>query len=570
MRRNLIVLLILISIAAYFNTLLNDFVAGDRQFILRNTTLGDPHALLKSFTSDYWGILGGQSFVYFRPLTILTHFIDFNLYGLNPAGHHLSNIIFHTSATILIYYLFCLLLPSSPLAAFAGSALFALHPVHTHSVSYIMGRTDILAALFYIAALIFLINTLNASEEKHRLKKTVLACICFLSALLFKEMAITLPAVFLFYRLCWPSKKQTSARAFLFPFCLICLTALIYLLLRFNAVGTAAPVSFPSHWYNIWQRLALIFITSGFYLWKLILPFNLSYYSNLVFPGTWHDAAISPFFITGIMLSAMPLLIARAAPRACFAFAWIVCTLLPVLNIIQLQVLAKENYLYIPSVGFCLLFSILLGKAGGNKKGLKLCFSAFFFVGAMYCVLTLRKNNDYRDPVIFLTSTINNMRPIPSNLREDLRYFEGVKNHYTAYRNIGRLYMERGLWQKAINAFKEALSYTTSSFSPKYATDVKISLGKAYKETGELKKSALVLNSTLAETSRSFYVYNLLGTVSIKQNKLKKAEEYFKQAIIAKEDYGPAHHNLSLLYKKLNIHRKEEYEIRKAQDLQKQ
>jgi len=111
LKRQSILLLILISVSVYANSLLADFIAGDRQFILQNPLVGDFKAVLQSFTADYWGILGGQSFVYYRPFIILTHFIDFNIYGLNPAGHHFSNIIFHTLVTLLVYRLFCGLFP---------------------------------------------------------------------------------------------------------------------------------------------------------------------------------------------------------------------------------------------------------------------------------------------------------------------------------------------------------------------------------------------------------------------------------------------------------------------------
>jgi hypothetical protein len=92
LQRYMIPLLILLAAGVYWNTIPNDFVAGDRQFILRNKHIGEFNTVLNSFTSDYWGKLGGESFIYYRPLVILTHFIDFTLYGLNPAGHHLSNI----------------------------------------------------------------------------------------------------------------------------------------------------------------------------------------------------------------------------------------------------------------------------------------------------------------------------------------------------------------------------------------------------------------------------------------------------------------------------------------------
>ncbi len=85
----IIVFLILLSAGVYWNTLSNDFVAGDRQFILRNEHIGDFQTVLASFSSDYWGKLGGESFIYYRPLVILTHYIRLSIVRLKPGGSSL-------------------------------------------------------------------------------------------------------------------------------------------------------------------------------------------------------------------------------------------------------------------------------------------------------------------------------------------------------------------------------------------------------------------------------------------------------------------------------------------------
>ena len=190
----------------YWNTLPNDFVAGDRQFILRNPHLGNYQTVLHSFTSDYWGKLGGESFIYYRPMTILSHFIDFTLYGLNPAGHHFSNMVFHTIVTLLVYQLFFFLFSSNPWIALVGASLFALHPIHTHSVSYVMGRTDVLAALFYLSGLNLLIGTNHQKKGHIKGWKIAGACVCYFFHLLvlmafrtaFLERLILLDPIFLF------------------------------------------------------------------------------------------------------------------------------------------------------------------------------------------------------------------------------------------------------------------------------------------------------------------------------------------------------------------------------------
>jgi tetratricopeptide (TPR) repeat protein len=159
------------------------------------------------------------------------------------------------------------------------------------------------------------------------------------------------------------------------------------------------------------------------------------------------------------------------------------------------------------------------------------------------------------------------MPPIPTPHMEDVRFFEGAKNFYTTHRNLGRLYRERGQWEKAIASFEEALSYVPSYFDRQYAADIKVSLGSAYEKTGKLEEAFRVLSDVLPIADRPYYVNNLLGVISTKMNDLEKAERYFKQAVKSKENYAPAHYNLGILYMKLNIQQKGEDELRRAAQL---
>ena len=546
------------SVGVYWNTLLNDFVAGDRQFILRNPSLGDYKTVLHSFTSDYWGNLSGEAFIYYRPITILSHFIDFKLYGLNPAGHHFSNMVFHTIVTLLVYQFFSLLFSSNHWISLIGAGLFALHPIHTHSVSYIMGRTDILAALFYLWGLILLIGTNHRSNNYYRWLKIISACLCYLLALLCKEIAITLPVAFFLYRFCWsPERYSSKSSSFRGPLFALCVTLLIYLSIRFMTVGIYAPEGALPSWYSFWQRVCIVPITCGFYLWKLFSPLRLCYYSNIIFPGSWGEIFKSAFFWVGMLLGLSFLFSLKWAPKISFALGWIVLTLLPVLNIIPIPHLAKENFLYIPSIGFCLLFSIIIKQGGWGigksySRHLKFLPIPFILIAIFYAGTTVRRNTDYKDPVIFLESTLRNMIPVPPLQNEDVRFFEGVKNFYVTHKNLGVLYQERGQWEKSAQAFENALKFTPSYFSSEYAAMVKIKLGMVYDKMGYLEKASRILKEARPNAYKPSQVDNLLGVISFKLGEKEQAEFYFKRSIKENDTYAPAHYNLGILYMGIN------------------
>ncbi len=535
LQRYILPLLILLAAVVYWNTLGNDFVAGDRQFILRNKHIGEFSTVLNSFTSDYWGKLGGESFIYYRPLVILTHFVDFTLYGLNPAGHHLSNILFHCLVTITVYLLFLSFLSGRRWPAFAGAALFAVHPIHTHSVSYVMGRTDILATLFYLWSFILLINSRQSQSAAVAKLPLAGACLCFFCALLCKEIAITLPLAYILYCFfCDAHRFSWKDRSFIAPLLGVMATALCYLVLRNVAVGSGSPhAALP--WYSFSQQVWLVLKTLGFYLVKLLFPVQLCYYSNIVVPGSLSEALTSPLTWTSILFLAAT---AASLPRfrmLGFALGWLLITLLPVLNIVTLPALAKENYLYLPSIGFCLSLSLIVDRgmqarsiSSAGYRRIALCGT--MLIALLYAAGTINRNHDYKTPLSFLQSTVKVMAPVPVNRREDPRYFEPVKNFYTAYKNLGIIYQERNQPEQALHAFTSALGYTPVYFSKQYAASVKVLLATSLVQTGRLEEASLLLQEARPFVANPATVDNRLGIILRQLGHNPEADVYVKQA----------------------------------------
>jgi tetratricopeptide (TPR) repeat protein len=550
-----ILFLLIIAAGAYWNTLPNDFVAGDRQFILRNENIGDFSTVLNAFTSDYWGKLGGESFIYYRPLVILTHFIDFKLYGLNPAGHHLTNMVFHCIVTLTVYLVFLTFLSGKRWPAFAGAALFALHPIHTHSVSYVMGRTDILATMFFLWALILLAQVNRQHVVHSKIPMLLLACASFFCALLCKEIAITLPLVFVFYRFCFARPIISwHDKGLITPLVFLMVTVCFYLVIRVFAVGISSEhAALP--WFSISQKIWLVFKTLGFYLTKLLFPVKLCYYSNMVVPGSWSEVLASPLIWAGVFFPAIIAVAVRHSLSLGFALGWILLTLLPVLNIIMLPALAKENYLYLPSIGFCLSFAVIFDK-GMQQRAIRrtwyprIAVSGTVLIALWYAAGTINRNHDYKTPLSFLESTIKNMPPVAVSRREDPRFFEPVKNFYTTHKNLGIIYQECNQPEKAIDSFRSALGYTPSFFSMNYAASVKVLLAILLDQTGRLEEAFIMLKAAQPFAYNKAAIDNRLGIVASKLGNDQEAEFYFQQAIMKDSTYAAAHYNLGIMYMK--------------------
>jgi len=286
-------------------------------------------------------------------------------------------------------------------------------------------------------------------------------------------------------------------------------------------------------------------MTLGFYCTKLLLPLNLCYYSNLVVPYSGMGM-LDLVLIAGGVLSAALMLIFWRKGIAGMAFAWIGISLLPVLNIITLPVLAKENYLYLPSVGFCLLAVLLFEKAARTvtPRIAALLFSCILLLFSMQVIL---RTIDYRDPADYLLSAVRSMPALSRQQLENKHYFEGAKNWFTTCRNLGHLYAEKKDTANAEQWFLRALNYTPAYFDPRYGAECRLALGKLYLKQNRIPEAQSQLTRALSDTKRAHSAYNLLGVAAAMQNDLEAAEKFFNKSLEIDPDYGSARANRSRL-----------------------
>ena len=137
---------------AYARTLSYEFVWDDVLLVARSQRLREWSSLPAVLGSHFWSEVHEGSH-YYRPLVSLSFFLDLQLWGLNPLGFHLTNLLAHLATALAVLALARRLSGDTLAAAIAGLA-FALHPIHTESVTFISGRTDVLATLFFLLSLL--------------------------------------------------------------------------------------------------------------------------------------------------------------------------------------------------------------------------------------------------------------------------------------------------------------------------------------------------------------------------------------------------------------------------------
>jgi tetratricopeptide (TPR) repeat protein len=362
-----IFLVLLVAVGAYLNTVTGNFIWDDKILISENDSVKSWTDLKTNLTSDFFHfdkspqVAGKRG--YYRPLVTLTYMVDYAIWKLNPVGYHATNIALHGANSMLLLLLLSLLVPGEGVPLLAA-LLFAVHPIHTESVSWVSGRTDVLAALFMLLGLYCYARaypTQAKGDAPRKPAKWAAAAMASLAlAMLAKEMAMVLPAILLAYEYFLVSREGRwevgPVVKRLLPFVVV---IVVYVLWRFVLLGVRAPVNpFIAEWGLFTISLTFVKAT-GLYASRLILPWPLSAYYH-VSPVT-SPLQVDFLLSLGAIVAVSAYAWTRRASRIwLFALLFFFLTLLPVSNLIPIGAprdmgfLVAERFLYLPSVGFCM------------------------------------------------------------------------------------------------------------------------------------------------------------------------------------------------------------------------
>src|SRR3989475_6700300 len=273
------------TFAAFLPTLQNQFVTWDDD----KNFLENPHYRGLGWTHLRW--MWTTHLGHYIPLTWMTLGLDYLLWGMNPLGYHLTNLLLHAANAAVFFFILrrilTLALPSPSerghaLAVSAGFAalVFAIHPLRVESVAWVTERRDVLSGLFYLVAILLY---LRACERGARGRGWYwLSVAAFVLALLSKSMVVNLPIVLLILdvyplrrlggSIGWRSEPARRGYVQKIPFVLLAAAAsaiAVMSLFSIHAAASLAQLGVPS-------RLAISTYGLSFYLWKMILPVNLS------------------------------------------------------------------------------------------------------------------------------------------------------------------------------------------------------------------------------------------------------------------------------------------------------
>jgi tetratricopeptide (TPR) repeat protein len=528
-------LLTSVTVACYWPITRNNFVSIDDPDYLT----GNSHVVGGlSWSGFVWAFKSTEASNW-HPLTWLSHMADCELYGLNPAGHHLTNLLLHTLSSLLLFLLFNQMTGSVWRSA-TVAALFALHPLHVESVAWASERKDVLSGFFCIATLM---SYVNYTRRPSRPKYTV-TLLLFALGLMAKPMLVTLPFVLLLLDY-WPLRRlslpalhssihstlrfgiasppepwtASSLRLLLeklpfFGLALIASTVTYLVQKTGGAVSSLMVVPLPS-------RVANAVVAYVAYTAKTAWPSHLA----VVYPHTVHlpIAGVVGAALLLVLLTAIFTLAAVRYPYLLVGWLWFLGTLVPTIGLVQVgsQSMA-DRYMYLPGIGlFVMLAWGVTDLLKGRPFGRFVLTLAGFGAVAVCAACTLTQIGYWHDSEKLYRHAM-----------------EVTSDNYLAYDGLGSALAGQGRGSEALAMCRQSVRLMPSFAQGQY------NLGTVLMKQGDLEGAVEHLTLAVQIYPAFAEAHINLGQAFFRQGRLKEAEAHLAMAPALVPDYPDAQYNL--------------------------
>ncbi len=580
------VTLILATLVAYEPVRRNSFVEyDDNDYIVNNPLVTSGitlESLGKAFTQPH--------FFMWHPLTTISHMLDYQLFGLNPLGHHLVSLLFHIVNALLLFWILNSLTGTMWLNAFIA-AVFALHPVQVESVAWAAERKTVISGLFWLLTMAAYIRYAKQPGFGRYLAVLLVFGLCIMT----KPVVVTLPFALLLLdywpleRVRWGQKNKSVAKIILNQKSTGWLVAEKIPLLGMSAFlsvmtfvaqrqGGVVPTleRMPMDY-----RIANMFLSYIRYIGKLIWPSNLAVcypHPHVTFSNLWAIACAILFIAITVVIVYY---IGRRRKYAAVGWLWFVGTLVPVIGLVQSGAQAMANrYMYIPMLG--LLIIVGWGIKDYIDKQPKARIAAIILAGAALfslLVLTRMQVKHWQNTLTLFEYTLNvtGDNPVAENgygaalfnagrleeaqphLRKAVRLAPAFP---AAIANLAKVYMEQGNYNETVACLDEIIKHNEGTADTYYNMGTALSLLQRYDEAIKYFKKALELNPNDPDTHKR------MGIVLLVMGRNNEAIARLNDSLRIKSNQVEVYTNLGTAYSQLGQYEKAIQNWTKALELQ--
>jgi tetratricopeptide (TPR) repeat protein len=499
----------LLAMLPYLNALGGDFVFDDVG-VIRDNPVVQRDAPWRVFATVY------EPGALYRPLTMLSYVANARA-DRGPLGFHAVNVALHV-AVALAFYALALQLLAAPRAAWIAAALFAVHPIHTEAVSGIVGRAELLAALFALATLLALARALRCAGTEAQ-RWLVLSLAAFAVGLLCKESAFTTIGLVLIvhWRLA-PADDLRRRLAVLTPYVLVGLAYLGLRLLVVGALGLPTPpgaLDNPLAHVDTATRIRTATLVLWDYLAMLVAPVRLSAdysFNQVPLALTWYEPR---FWIAALLLvglAAVALALWRRRPEITVAAALFAIPLALTANLLfPIGTIKAERLLYLPSAGACLVAGWLLAWLSRSRP--RTAGAVVAALLALFAARTWVRNADWHDEQTLYTAAV---RIAP----------ESAKAHH----NLAVALQRAGDYDNAVAHYQRALL-----IYPAYAAAA-FGIGHIATLRGDNDEAERWYLAALKRDDQFAKAHLQLGLLYLRRNDFPAAESAFAAGLASEPD----------------------------------
>ena len=423
-------LLLVVAILVYANTLANGFTYDDQAYILHNPVVRHPSLTGFSHPMEVNNV--------FRPIYLASFALNWGLGQAEPFGYHLFNVLLQAAVVVLLYLLLKVLLESSAQAgtiAFVTALLFAVHPIHTEAVASIVGRSELLAVGFLLAAWLL-----------HLHDREVPSLLCFLLALLSKESAVVFVPLVVLGDYARDKLKPVLRYAWVASLAAFYLAA--FWKIEGGRWGEKRVIfldnplaSLPAAW-RVLNALRIAWKYVGLHVYPATLSCDYSYNAISLYANWRHTlpAAAGAVFVLALWIWAVW---TRRSAWLLAGSLYLVAFSVTANILVPTGTIMGERLAYLPSAGFCLLVALLWVRLEERKRTFAWAVLSLLLVAL--ATRTLVRNRDWRNNFTLFSTEV---KAVPGNARAH-------SNLAAEYAKLGELDVARVEYQAALRILPE-------------------------------------------------------------------------------------------------------------------
>jgi protein O-mannosyl-transferase len=485
-----------------------------------------------------------------HPLTWLSHALDSQLFGMNPAGHHSISLLFHAASVVLLFLLLQWL-TGYTWRSFAVAVLFAVHPVNVESVAWIAERKNVLCMFFFILTLL----AYGRYIRKPNLARYLAVLFGFAMALMSKPIAITLPFV-LFLLDYWPLRRlgsrfngkysETAASVIDEKRSISCLpieklplfvmsAASAVVTMKAQRAGGAVTIKYP-----LLAHLQNAVVSYVLYIGKAIWPARLA----ALYPYPTQGWPAKVVVLSALFLIIVTALVVRHREHRYLLWGWLwfLGTMVPMIGLVQVgnQAMA-DRYAYVPFIGLFVMVVWGIAELANRFLIQKYVAASAVVIVVAFCVVTYRQLAYWHDDFSLWSHTLAVTQRnfvAEDNFGNALikagKYDEGIAHFRNAAEiepgdpvsevNLGIYAQQHGDLQQAAARYQYALQLAAD---PQVRAAAYANLGGVYFTLKEYARAKENFETALNLNARSPFIFLHMGLIAQKNSDWNSATRYY-------------------------------------------